>query len=186
MWLSNHEMRVNICMVLGVVLACVAANELEFTCTAGFYLVSNPTDGTSCKPCPVGEFQDIGPHSLSTCQSCPADMTTTGTGSEKCVECAWPHYISDGMTCTCGAGYYYDESLLEAEGQGQVCIKCPSGWTSDTGAVSEAGCDTSNVIELTDEEVAGIWSFLSSSRHTYRVGEFMLTFALLHGILECI
>ena len=200
--------------------------DMEFgcrPCPVGQFQRANVHDKQSCEPCPANMVTEgdgaaecvcgVGfypQHSTETCEPCKSGTVNFKSivGNGSCMECAWPHFTSDGRACTCAAGFYYDEIYLRATEL--PCKTCPSAKRSYGGATSldECVCDDARNLITCDpnadgcyvgcwctsgtmqqggecvfcsDEAACVQTFSSSSMRAQSMGIFLL--ALLHGVL---
>jgi hypothetical protein len=106
-------------------------------CVAGKY--KSVIGSSACLDCPVGKHSDtIEATDISTCESCPADSTTTSSGSTQQSQCLCNigYKGPDGGTCeSCAAGKY-KSALGSAE-----CTQCEAGkHSASSGATSIGAC----------------------------------------------
>lgn len=111
------------CLVPALFLVCftIATAQLtSFNCDKGFFF-----DGTRCRECPAGTYQDEG--RADTCKKCPP-----GTFSEL------PGMVGLDLCLPCPAGTFLTKQGNPSEAN---CIKCPPGQSSVPGSISCTRCN---------------------------------------------
>lgn len=111
------------------------------SCDAGTYNpVYGATSRDACRPCPVGQFQNL--NGQGTCSYCPAGSYSHINGSVQCFLCPAGKYCLDGCfnsegDGTCPPGSY---STL-GTGKSDSCTSCPAGtYSKYAGTTSLKSC----------------------------------------------